>query len=258
LACANVGAGILVFVPIPFTVWLVYVVWGWVDGSLRRLFLMPAPDESGIIPAVARFLHRVFGDEVAILAKPGAGLLALILFIFVIGLLARTFLGRLFVRIGEAIVGRLPVIRTIYLGLKQILEAILSGGGRHFRDVVLFEYPRKGIYAVGFVTGTSRGEVQDRTPEETVNVFLPTTPNPTSGYLLLVPRAELTYLDMNVEDAVKLIISGGIVAPKGATRELTVSNPAGDSSGAAGPAKEKGPAPPRPKEGAPGEEAPSD
>jgi len=133
--------------------------------------------------------------------------------------------GGKFVALGEAILRRVPLVRNIYTGTKQILEAILSGSERHFSEVVLLEYPRRGIYSIGFVTSPARGEVQAHMTGETVNVFLPTTPNPTSGYLLVIPRGDLTTLDMSVEDAVKLIISGGIVAPVAKNGDARVSNP---------------------------------
>jgi uncharacterized membrane protein len=241
----NLGAGILVFVPLALTLWLAYAAWDWVNAPLVALFRMPPPEAKGVIPAIARFLHGTFGPAVEILARPGVGLLLLILIIYILGMLARTFLGRWFVALTDAVLARLPVIRTIYMALKQILGAILSGGEGRFRQAVLFEYPRKGIYSVGFVTSPSHGEVQERTEKETVNIFLPTTPNPTSGFLLLVPREDLTYLDMSVEDAVKLIISGGMVIPPAGHAEgpVKVSNPeirrAGDGGTGDGPGEEE-------------------
>lgn len=220
----NIGAGILVFVPVAFTVWLVTVVWMWLDSPVRSLFREPPPQATGLVAAVARALHGVSGGTIAVLDRPGLGLFVLFAGIYLLGLLTRTFLGKGLVALGEAIVHRLPLVGNIYRGTKQILAAILSGGEGHFRHAVLFEYPRKGLYAIGFVTSPSRGEIQDRTREDTVNVFLPTTPNPTSGFLLMVPRSDLTYLEMTVEDAVKLIISGGIVAPE-ETKPLRVTNP---------------------------------
>ena len=228
----NIGAGLLVFVPVALTVWLVTVVWTWLDSPIRSLFREPPPGATGFWAALARALVRVSAGSVTVLDRPGVGLFVLFAGIYVLGLLTRTFLGRGLVAIGEAIVRRLPLVGNIYTGTKQILAAVLAGGEGHFRDAVLFEYPRKGIYAIGFVTSPSRGEVQDRTREETVNVFLPTTPNPTSGFLLMVPRSDLTYLEMTVEDAVKLIISGGIVSPDEA-KAVRVTNPAAPTAAAA-------------------------
>jgi uncharacterized membrane protein len=107
----------------------------------------------------------------------------------------------------------MPVIRSVYSAIKQVFETILAQQSNAFREAVLIEYPRRGIWAIGFITGTTKGEVQNLTLEETVNIFLPTTPNPTSGFLLFVPREEVVPLDMSVEEAVKMVISGGIVTP---------------------------------------------
>ena len=105
------------------------------------------------------------------------------------------------------------MVRSVYSAIKQIFETILAQQSNAFREAVLIEYPRRGIWAIGFITGTTKGEVQNLTLEETVNIFLPTTPNPTSGFLLFVPREEVVPLDMSVEEAVKMVISGGIVTP---------------------------------------------
>lgn len=224
----NVGAGLLVFVPLALTVWLVRVVWAWLDSPIRRIFRQPVPDApeaTGVLAALARLVHDLFGDALVVLDRPGVGLLVLIALIYLVGFVARTFVGGKLVALGEAVLRRVPLVRSIYTGTKQILEAILSGSERHFNEVVLIEYPRRGIYAIGFVTSPARGEVQAHMSGETVNVFLPTTPNPTSGYLLVLPRSDLTVLDMSVEDAVKLIISGGIVAPAARNSRVRVANP---------------------------------
>ena len=108
----------------------------------------------------------------------------------------------------------MPVVRSVYSALKQIFETVFSQGSRAFRDVVLIAYPREGCWALGFATGTTKGEVQDAIRNEVVNVFLPTTPNPTSGYLLFLPRKDVIFLEMTVEQGIKLVISGGVVTPE--------------------------------------------
>jgi uncharacterized membrane protein len=105
------------------------------------------------------------------------------------------------------------VIRSIYGATKQIFETVLANQSQAFREVVLVEYPRRGIWAIGFITGTTEGEVQELTEDEVINVFLPTTPNPTSGFLLFVPRRDLVYLSMTIEEGIKMVVSGGIVTP---------------------------------------------
>ena len=108
----------------------------------------------------------------------------------------------------------MPVVRSIYGAIKQIMETVMSTNSDSFREVVLVEYPRKGIWVIGFVTCETKGEVQSLTKDKVINIFVPTTPNPTSGFLLFIPQKDLVYMDMKVEDAVKMVISGGIVTPK--------------------------------------------
>ena len=144
---------------------------------------------------------------------PGVGLLITLAFLTLVGFLAAGLAGRTLVQIGERLLSRMPIVRSVYGTLKQIFETVLAQSSRSFREVVLIEYPRRGIGAIGFVTGPTQGEIQVRSEEELVNVFLPTTPNPTSGFLLFVPRRDLVHLDMTIEEGIKLVISGGIVAP---------------------------------------------
>ena len=146
-------------------------------------------------------------------AVPGFGIAILITAVTVIGFLTANFLGRIFISWGERLVEQMPVVRTIYGALKQIFETVLSDKTQSFREVVLLEYPRRDMWTLGFVIGKTYGEVQERTNAEMLNVYIPTTPNPTSGYLVFLACRELKTLDMTVEDAVKMNISGGIVMP---------------------------------------------
>ena len=130
-----------------------------------------------------------------------------------IGWFATNFLGRLLINVYEYVVHRMPVIRTLYGAIKQVFETIMASKSQAFREVVMLEYPRIGVWSIGFVTGFSKGEVQSTTEHETINVFVPTTPNPTSGYLLFVPKKEIKYLNMTVEEGVKLVVSAGIITP---------------------------------------------
>jgi uncharacterized membrane protein len=136
-----------------------------------------------------------------------------IVLVFVVGLLTRNFVGRKMVHLGERIVDRIPIARIIYIGVKQLLEALFVQKTKAFDKAALIEYPRRGVYAIGFITGESKGEVQNMTPKNMINVFVPTTPNPTSGFYILIPDNELIVLSMSVEDAFKLIVSGGIISP---------------------------------------------
>ncbi len=144
---------------------------------------------------------------------PGLGLLILLIAVTLIGALTAGLIGRWLLQTGERVLNRMPVVRSIYSAIKQIFETVLAQQSNAFREAVLVEYPRRGIWAIGFITGTTMGEVQNLTEEETVNIFLPTTPNPTSGFLLFVPKTDVVPLGMSVEEAVKMVISGGIVTP---------------------------------------------
>ena len=143
----------------------------------------------------------------------GLGLVIVIIALMLVGWLTASFVGRLFLRTGERVLARMPVIRSIYGALKQVFETVLSHRSTAFREVVLIEYPRRGVWALGFLTGMTEGEVQNLTTEDVLNVFLPTTPNPTSGFLLFLPKEDVLVLDMTVEEGIKMVMSGGIVTP---------------------------------------------
>ncbi len=188
--------GIVVVAPVAITVWLTWQFLGFVD---RRV--------TPLIP------ERYNPETYLPFSLPGLGLLVTVVVLTLIGALAANYSGRLLVRAGERLVDRMPVIRHIYGALKQIFETVLRRSSTSFRQVVLVEYPRRGIWALAFITGRTEGEVQNTTEDEMVNIFLPTTPNPTSGFLLFVPRGELVELGMTVEEGIKMVISGGIVTP---------------------------------------------
>jgi len=156
------------------------------------------------------YLKEYLGYEIGL---PGLGLLILIIAITLIGALTAGLVGRIVIRAGESMLNRMPVIRSVYGASKQILETVLHSQSKAFRQPVLVEYPRKGLWAIAFVTGTTEGEVQHLVADRLINVFLPTTPNPTSGFLLFVPKEDLVILDMSVEEAIKMVISAGIVTP---------------------------------------------
>lgn len=196
-------AGILVTAPIGLTVYLTWVFLKFIDNRVTAL-----------IPAEFNpFNFLPFSNPVVDVFKAVISLAILIFAFVLIGWFARNFFGRLIYQFSEYIVHRMPVINTIYKAIKQIFETIMASQSHAFRDVVMLEYPRKGVWSLGFVTGRSEGEVQRVTDNETINVFVPTTPNPTSGYLLFVPRKELKFMKMTVEEAAKLIVSAGIIVP---------------------------------------------
>jgi uncharacterized membrane protein len=147
------------------------------------------------------------------LGIPGFGLVVVVAALTLIGALTAGFAGRLFVRLSDAVMGRMPVLRGIYSALKQVFETVLANKASAFREVVLVEYPRPGAWTLGFITGATAGEVADCFDEEMVNVFVPTTPNPTSGFLLFLPRRSVRVLAMSVEDGLKTVVSTGILTP---------------------------------------------
>lgn len=150
-------------------------------------------------------------------AVPGVGLLIALVGLTVIGALTANLFGRSLIQFGETILGRTPVVRNLYNALKQIFETVVSQSSSSFREVGLIEYPRLGLYAIVFVSTDTKGEVKHKTGEDgedMISVFLPTTPNPTSGFLLFLPRKDMIPLDMTVEEAAKLVISAGLVTPE--------------------------------------------
>ena len=190
-------AGILVTSPILITVYVTWLIITFIDAQV-----------AGMLPESLDFTKKLPHQI------PGLGLIISIIVITFIGAITPGFIGRTLLRVGERILDNTPVVRSIYGAIKQIMETVMSTNSESFREVVLVEYPRKGIWVIGFVTGETKGEVQTLNKETLINVFIPTTPNPTSGFLLFVPKKDLIYMKMKVEDAVKMVISGGIVTPK--------------------------------------------
>jgi len=190
-------AGILFFAPIGITIWAIASIVIWLDNLILPAFLklvIPGLEETPPLPLV--------------------GMLFTFFVIILLGVIARHLFGGEFQRAWERLLGRVPVARSIYAGVKQLLEAIFSSAqSSRFNRVVMIEYPRRGVYALAFTTGPARGAVQDSTDAHMINCFLPTTPNPTSGFYLLVPEEDITDLDMSVEDAFKIVMSAGLVTP---------------------------------------------
>lgn len=187
--------GLLVTLPISITVYIIWFLIKLMDSIIK------------LIPA--KYLPEAYID----ITIPGMGLVSIIILVLIVGLITRNFIGRKIFGYWENAVERIPLVRIIYIGVKQLLEALFSSNNESFKKAALVEYPRRGIYVIGFITGESKGEVQDKTSDNMINVFIPTTPNPTSGFYILVPENDLTILDMSVEDAFKLVISGGIISP---------------------------------------------
>lgn len=189
-------AGLLLWLPLGVTILTFKFLLDLMD---RMLFLVP--------PAWRP--EQLIGFSV-----PGLGLILAILLLLVTGLLAANLIGRRLVRAYEHVLGRIPFVRSVYGAVKSFSEVVLSGSSTSFKKVVLIEYPRRGLYSIAFQTSEDAEEIQARTGETVITVFLPTTPNPTSGYMLFVPRDDATVLDMSVEEALKLVVSLGVVVPK--------------------------------------------
>jgi uncharacterized membrane protein len=145
---------------------------------------------------------------------PGTGVVVAIVIVFLTGIVAANIVGRKLFDLGEAIVDRIPLVRSIYSAVKQVMQTLFHDGGQSFRRVLLVQYPRQGLWTLGFQTGAGIGEVQERTEREVITVFIPTTPNPTSGFVIMVPREDAIELDMSVEDGLKFVMSLGVVVPE--------------------------------------------
>ena len=197
---ANLIAGLLVATPLAATVFLLRLILRWGD----KIMLL--------VPEAYRPENYLPFDI------PGLGIILLFALLFLLGILARNILGRTLVRLGERIMGAIPLVNKVYQSVKQLMETVLVGGGRDFKRVVLVEYPRKGIYALAYVTGKTYVEFSNKTGKNVINLFLPTTPNPTSGFYLIVPEEDVIELDISVEDSFKILISGGLINPEDANR----------------------------------------
>jgi uncharacterized membrane protein len=195
-------AGIAVLLPISVTAWLFASIWWMLDKPIRKL-LIQLGQNTGI-----EFYEKI-AEKV-----PGLGIFLVLFVIFVVGVLTRSLLGKQLIRLAEWVLDRVPLVRSVYNGLKQLSDAIFASSAKdRFRKAVLVKFMGEDAYAVGFVTGETKGEAQALTPGKLINVFVPTTPNPTSGYLLMVPAEKLIHLHMSVEEAVKLVISAGMITP---------------------------------------------
>jgi len=193
-------AGILVWLPLAVTYMLLSFAVGVMDGLLDKLLR--------ILPASVQ-PDQLFGFRI-----PGLGVLFTFLLLLFTGVLAANIVGRAFVGGWESLMHRIPFVRSIYSAAKNFAEIVFSDSSSAFKNVYLIEYPRKGIYSLAFQTSTDLGEVQGRTGEDVVGCFVPTTPNPTSGFIIIVPKKDVIDLDMEVDEALKMVISLGVVVPK--------------------------------------------
>ena len=188
--------GLLILVPLAITLWVLHAIISTLDQSLLLLPVEWRPE-------------KLVGFQVL-----GIGTILTLLTIFVTGLLTQNFIGKYVVRLWEGLLQRIPIVSSIYSSVKQVSDTLFSSSGNAFRKAVLIEYPRQGCWSIGFLTGVPGGDVVNHLKGDFVSVYVPTTPNPTSGFFLMVPKAEAIELDMSVDAALKYIVSMGVVAPE--------------------------------------------
>ncbi|MDT8855791.1 DUF502 domain-containing protein [Paracoccaceae bacterium Fryx2] len=203
---ASFLTGLVVVLPVGLTIYLIWTVVGWIDSWV--LPLVPAayqPDE---------LLRQIFGPDTRVGLR-GVGVVVFLVFTIMVGWVAKGLIGRSLIGWGEGLVDRMPVVRSIYNGLKQIAETVFAQTETNFEKACIVQFPRPGVWAIGFISTRAKGEIAQRVPVagEVLTVFVPTTPNPTSGFLIFAPAADVIMLDMSLEDAAKLIISAGLVYP---------------------------------------------
>ena len=211
--------GLLITLPIALTYFILQFLFKNLD-ALSPVFTKVLIDLGAPIPEGYRI--------------PALGLVITLLIVLAVGWFTTYFFGKRMILLGENIVGKIPFVRRIYKGSKQVVQSIAHADTRAFRKVVLIEFPRRGMLAIGFVTGEARGEVQKNTCDDVLNVFVPTMPNPTSGFLVFAPPEELTEIDMSIEDGVKYVVSGGIVTTERLkiteAKDIKIDQPTGRSS----------------------------
>jgi uncharacterized membrane protein len=201
-------AGILVWAPLAITFWVINAVVGFMDQTLL------------LLPPNYRPEH-LFGFNV-----PGLGAILAVFLVLLTGALVANFLGRKLVALGESVLHRIPLVRSVYSAVKQVIETFVSQDSRSFRKVVLVEYPRKDCWSLAFLAGDPIGEVQEKTAQHLTTVFVPTAPNPTSGFVIMVPAHEIIELDMTIEEGFRMVISLGVVVPRGNKKPMAVSEEA--------------------------------
>jgi uncharacterized membrane protein len=196
--------GLLILVPLAITIWVLSLIISTMDQSLLLLPERWRPE-------------AVVGFHI-----PGLGTILTLLVIFLTGLATRNFVGKRIVWAWEALLVRIPVVRSIYSSVKQVSDTLFSSSGNAFRKALLVQYPREGSWTIGFLTGVPGGDVRNHLQGDYVSLYIPTTPNPTSGFFLMVPRADTIELDMNVDEALKYIVSMGVVAPEHFEKKLII------------------------------------
>jgi uncharacterized membrane protein len=207
-------AGLLVWLPLAITIWVL----SWLLGSLDGIFEALLSATQAVLPESARA-----GLE-QLRHVPGMGVLVMVVLLLLTGMFAANIVGQWWLRQWDAMLGKIPIVKSIYSSVKQVSDTLFSSNGNAFREAVLVQYPRQGSWTIAFVTGRPGGEVARRLMGEHVSVYVPTTPNPTSGFFLMMPRADVVPLKMSVDAALKYVISMGVVVP-GSPDELIATPP---------------------------------
>lgn len=198
-------AGLLVWLPLAITIWVLAWVVGLLDGVFQALLALAG----AVLPAGA-------GEALDRLAHvPGLGVLLLLLTMLLTGVFVANFVGQWWLRQWDRVLGQIPIVKSIYNSVKQVSDTLFSSSGQAFREAVLVQYPHQGLWTIAFVTGKPGGEVAAHLNDDFVSLYVPTTPNPTSGFFLMAPRADVRVLAMSVDEALKYIISMGVVGPDG-------------------------------------------
>lgn len=200
--------GLLILVPIAITAWVLHAVISTMDQSLLLLPEQWRPE-------------ALIGFKI-----PGLGAVLTVVIIFVTGLLTKNFIGNYVVGAWEALLNRIPIVNSIYSSVKQVSDTLFSSSGNAFSKALLIQYPREGSWTIAFLTGKPSGDVVKHLGEEFISVYVPTTPNPTSGYFLIIPKKDAIELDMSVDTALKYVVSMGVVAPEVGEKVAAQNNPA--------------------------------
>lgn len=195
-------AGLLFWVPVAVTILIISFLVDLLDRSMLLVPLKYRPE-------------ALFGFSI-----PGLGVVFAVLLVFITGVVVANLLGRRLLQFWEALLSRIPFVRSIYSTAKQVMETVVSGNGKSFREVVMVEYPRKGLWTLAFVTGDGLPAAQEITGEKLINIYVPTTPNPTSGFFLMVAEQDVIRLDLPVDDGLKLILSIGVILPQTSAEKL--------------------------------------
>jgi uncharacterized membrane protein len=196
-------AGLLVWLPLAITIWVL----GWLLGAMHGVFEAVLSATQAILPQGAHASIEQWRHV------PGLGVVAMLVGLLLTGVFAANIFGQWWLRQGDRILGKIPIVKSIYSSVKQVSDTLFSSSGNAFREAVLVQYPRQGSWTIAFVTGKPSGEVAAQLPGEHVSVYVPTTPNPTSGFFLIMARTDVVPLDMSVDEALKYVISMGVVAP---------------------------------------------